>query len=110
MIDREDRLTRVRDREAVTALDLAPPLGINRRQSVGVLALLAFLVGAGVAAAFGLDAGLALDALRQHHLWLLGFVAGTPVLASILFMAIYAASVAVSAATCSAGSRARSTS
>jgi uncharacterized membrane protein YdjX (TVP38/TMEM64 family) len=77
-------------------LDLAQPLGIDRRQSLGILAVLILLVGAGVAAAFGLDAGLALDALRRHHLWLLGFVAGTPVLASLLFMAIYAASVAVS--------------
>jgi uncharacterized membrane protein YdjX (TVP38/TMEM64 family) len=77
-------------------LDLAQPLGIDRRQSLGILALLLLLVGAGVAAAFGLDAEMALDALRQHHSWLLGFVAGTPVLASLLFMAIYAATIAAS--------------
>ncbi len=96
MTDREDRLTRIPDPEALSALGLAQPLGIDRRRSVAVLALLVLATGAGVAAAFGLDAGLALDALRKHHLWLLGFVAGTPVLASFLFMAIYAASIAVS--------------
>jgi uncharacterized membrane protein YdjX (TVP38/TMEM64 family) len=97
---RKARLTHISDPEPVSALDLAPPLGIDRRQSLVVLALLVVLAGAAVAAAFGLDAGVALDVLRQHHLWLLGFVAGTPVLASILFMAIYAASVAVSVPGC----------
>jgi uncharacterized membrane protein YdjX (TVP38/TMEM64 family) len=96
MTDREDRLTRIPDSEALSALDLAPSLAINRRRGLGILALLILLIGAGAAAVFGLDSSFALDALRQHHLWLLGFVAGTPVLASLLFMAIYAASVAVS--------------
>jgi uncharacterized membrane protein YdjX (TVP38/TMEM64 family) len=61
-----------------------------------VLVLLVLLVGAGLAVAFGLDARLALDAFHRHHLWLLGFVAGTPVIASLLFMAICAASIAAS--------------
>ena len=34
--------------------------------------------------------------LREHHSWLLGFVTGAPVLASLLFMVIYAAAVAIS--------------
>ena len=94
--EREDRLARIADPEPGSPLELPQPLGIGRWQSLAILALLILLIGAGVAAAFGLDASLAIDALRRHHLWLLGFVAGTPVLASFLFMAIYAASVAVS--------------
>jgi uncharacterized membrane protein YdjX (TVP38/TMEM64 family) len=82
--------------EALSDLRLSRPLGSGRRQGLAVLALLILLIGAGVAVAFGLDARVALDALRQHHLWLLSFVAGTPVLASFLFMAIYAVSIAVS--------------
>jgi uncharacterized membrane protein YdjX (TVP38/TMEM64 family) len=89
-------LTRSSDPDALFALDLARPLGVDRRRILAVMAMLVLLLGAGVAATFGLDARLALDALRQHHLWLLGFVAGAPVLASLLFMAIYAASIAVS--------------
>ncbi len=93
---RTTRLTHISEPEPVPALDLTQPLGIDWRQSLGILALLILLIGAGAAAVLGLDARLAIDALRQHHLWLLGFVAGTPVLACFLFMAIYAASVAVS--------------
>jgi uncharacterized membrane protein YdjX (TVP38/TMEM64 family) len=93
-------LPRIPDFEALSDLGLSRPLGIDRRQGLAVLVLLVLLVGAGVAAGFGLDARLALDALRHHHLWLLGFVAGTPVLASFLFMAIYAASIAVSVPGC----------
>jgi uncharacterized membrane protein YdjX (TVP38/TMEM64 family) len=44
----------------------------------------------------GFDSQTALDFLRRHHGWLLGFVAGAPTLASMLFMAIYAAAVALS--------------
>ena len=63
------------------------------------MALLAVLVCCGaaiVSLTFGLDPQLALALLREHHNELLGFVAGAPVLASMLFMAIYAAAVAVS--------------
>jgi uncharacterized membrane protein YdjX (TVP38/TMEM64 family) len=62
-----------------------------------ILAGIATLLGAMVALlVLGFDAQLALDLLRRHHGWLLGFVAGAPTLASIVFMAIYAAAVAVS--------------
>jgi uncharacterized membrane protein YdjX (TVP38/TMEM64 family) len=59
----------------------------------GIAALLSVMVAL---VALGFDAEYALDLLRQHHGWLLGFVAGAPTLASMLFMAIYAAAVAVS--------------
>jgi len=62
-----------------------------------ILAGIAALLGVMVALlALGFDAQVALDLLRRHHGWLLGFVAGAPALASILFMAIYAAAVVVS--------------
>jgi uncharacterized membrane protein YdjX (TVP38/TMEM64 family) len=62
-----------------------------------VVAGIATLLGAMVALlALGFDAEFALELLRRHHGWLLGFVAGAPTLASMLFMAIYAAAVAVS--------------
>jgi uncharacterized membrane protein YdjX (TVP38/TMEM64 family) len=89
-------LTHRPDSDALSAFDLARPPGVDRWRNVAVAGVLVLLAGTGVAAACGLDARLALDALRQHHLWLLGFVAGAPVLASLLFMAIYAASIAVS--------------
>jgi uncharacterized membrane protein YdjX (TVP38/TMEM64 family) len=44
----------------------------------------------------GFDLQMAFDFLRRHHGWLLSFVAGAPALASMLFMVIYAAAVAVS--------------
>ncbi|MGH6901541.1 MAG: TVP38/TMEM64 family protein [Geminicoccaceae bacterium] len=62
-----------------------------------VLAGIASLLGVmGASLALGFDAGVAFDLLRRHHGWLLGFVAGAPTLASMLFMAIYAAAVALS--------------
>jgi uncharacterized membrane protein YdjX (TVP38/TMEM64 family) len=63
------------------------------------MALLAVgsMLGAMLASvALGLDLQLALELLREHHGWLLGFVAGAPALASTLFMVIYAAAVAIS--------------
>jgi uncharacterized membrane protein YdjX (TVP38/TMEM64 family) len=61
------------------------------------LTAIASLLGAMVAALIlGFDAQMALDLMRRHHGWLLGFVAGAPALASMLFMVIYAAAVAVS--------------
>ena len=68
-------MTGIPDPEALSALELAQPLGL-RRQGLAVLALVVLGLGAGVAAALGLDARLALDAFHRHHLWLLGFVAG----------------------------------
>jgi uncharacterized membrane protein YdjX (TVP38/TMEM64 family) len=61
------------------------------------LLAVASILGAAIASlALGLDPRLALDILREHHGWLLGFVAGAPALASMLFMVIYAAAVAIS--------------
>jgi uncharacterized membrane protein YdjX (TVP38/TMEM64 family) len=51
---------------------------------------------AATALTFGVDLGLALDLLHAHHGRLLNFVAGAPALASILFMTLYAAAVAIS--------------
>ncbi len=62
-----------------------------------VLAGIASLLGVMVALlALGFDAQIALDLVRRHHWWLLGFVAGAPTLASMLFMVLYAAAVALS--------------
>jgi uncharacterized membrane protein YdjX (TVP38/TMEM64 family) len=46
--------------------------------------------------AFGLDGQLGLDAVRRHHAVLASFVSGEPLLASLLFMGIYAFAVAIS--------------
>jgi uncharacterized membrane protein YdjX (TVP38/TMEM64 family) len=73
----------------------AAPGNRGRGGVVVILAVLVMLTGA-VAFALGFDAGLALDALRTHQEWLRGFVAGAPVQAALLFMAIYALGVAVS--------------
>lgn len=64
---------------------------------LSLIGLVALLVGGGVAAiALGLDGQFGLDALRRHHARLAGFVTGEPVLASILFMIVYATGVAIS--------------
>jgi uncharacterized membrane protein YdjX (TVP38/TMEM64 family) len=61
------------------------------------LSLLALLiVGFPTIFLLGFDSHLGLDVLRRHQLELLGFVAGQPVLATLLFMAVYALAVAVS--------------
>jgi uncharacterized membrane protein YdjX (TVP38/TMEM64 family) len=70
--------------------------GQDRRKSLalaGIAAILGVMVALLV---LGFDSKMALDLLRRHHGWLLGFVAGAPALASMLFMVIYAAAVAVS--------------
>jgi uncharacterized membrane protein YdjX (TVP38/TMEM64 family) len=70
--------------------------GPGRRKSLA-LAGIAAILGVMIALLIlGFDAQTALDLLRRHHGWLLGFVAGAPTLASMLFMMIYAAAVAVS--------------
>jgi uncharacterized membrane protein YdjX (TVP38/TMEM64 family) len=69
------------------------------RRPPGSLALsaLAALLGVMIAVlVLGFDAQTALDLVQRHHGSLLGFVAGAPALASMLFMVIYAAAVAVS--------------
>jgi len=63
---------------------------------MALLAVAAILAAAIASLALGLDLQLAFELLREHHDWLLGFVAGAPVLASMLFMVIYAAAVAIS--------------
>jgi uncharacterized membrane protein YdjX (TVP38/TMEM64 family) len=68
----------------------------NGRRSIALLAVAAIVGAAGVLLAMGLDLRLAFELLREHHNWLLGFVAGAPLLASMLFMVIYAAAVAIS--------------
>lgn len=68
----------------------------NRRRSLALLTVASILGAAIASLALGLDLGLALELMREHHSWLLGFVAGAPVLASMLFMVIYAAAVAIS--------------
>ena len=63
---------------------------------MALLAIASILGATTVSLALGLDLQLALELLREHHSWLLGFVAGAPVLASMKFMVIYAAAVAIS--------------
>jgi uncharacterized membrane protein YdjX (TVP38/TMEM64 family) len=72
------------------------PSGIGSCSGMAIGGLLALLLGGGVAIAFGFDSDWLLALLREHHHWLLGFVAGAPVMASLLFMVIYALAVAVS--------------
>ena len=63
---------------------------------MALLAVAAIVGAAILLLALGLDLRLAFELLREHHKWLLGFVAGAPLLASMLFMVIYAAAVAIS--------------
>jgi uncharacterized membrane protein YdjX (TVP38/TMEM64 family) len=95
--ERGSRLQPIPDPAAGLPPDLSGPPGNHGRGSVVViLAVLVLLIGAVAALAFGIDARVAVDAFRAHHYWLLGFVAGAPITASLLFMAIYALAVAVS--------------
>ena len=72
------------------------PVDAGRRWGIVIGALLALLVCGTGALALGVDPGVVLALLREHHYWLLGFVAGAPIAASLLFMAIYALAVAIS--------------
>jgi uncharacterized membrane protein YdjX (TVP38/TMEM64 family) len=74
----------------------AAVVGGNRRRGMALLAVASILGVATASVALGLDLDLALELLHEHHGWLLGFVAGAPALASMLFMVIYAAAVAIS--------------
>ena len=58
--------------------------------------LVALLVGATATAALSFDPDWLLGLMREHHHRLLGFVAGAPVTASLLFMVVYALAVAIS--------------
>jgi uncharacterized membrane protein YdjX (TVP38/TMEM64 family) len=54
------------------------------------------LVVVGTAAGFGLDGQVGLAMLREHQAAVLGFVAGEPLLASLIFMIVYGLAVAIS--------------
>jgi uncharacterized membrane protein YdjX (TVP38/TMEM64 family) len=74
----------------------ATVVGGTRQASIALL-VVATMLGATLASlALGLDLQPALELLRAHHGWLLGFVSGAPILASLLFMVLYAAAVAIS--------------
>jgi uncharacterized membrane protein YdjX (TVP38/TMEM64 family) len=76
------------------------PPGRGRVNSASLLSLagLVLLLVGGVlgAIALGLDGQLGLDAIVRHHAHLASFVSGKPLLASVLFMALYAFAVAIS--------------
>lgn len=72
------------------------PLDAGSRRGIVIGTLLALLGGGAAAVALGFDPGVVLGLVREHHHWLLGFVAGAPIVASLLFMAIYALGVAIS--------------
>lgn len=64
---------------------------------IGWLLLLGLLtIGIPVAFALGFDSADGLEAFHRHHLRLVGFVAGEPLIASLLFVCMLALSVAVS--------------
>ncbi len=68
--------------------------GVSRWSLIGLLAL---LIGGIIAVvALGLDGALGFDAVLRHHATLSSFVSGDPLLASILFMAVYGVAVAIS--------------
>jgi uncharacterized membrane protein YdjX (TVP38/TMEM64 family) len=71
------------------------PSGVGGRGGIVAGALVALVVGAAAAFALGFGSDTLLAFVRAHHHWLLGFVAGAPVMASLLFMAIYALMVAI---------------
>jgi uncharacterized membrane protein YdjX (TVP38/TMEM64 family) len=68
--------------------------GVSLLSLAGLVVLL--VGGAAAALILGLDAQQGLDAVHRHHQRLAGFVTGEPVLASILFMVVYATGVAIS--------------
>jgi uncharacterized membrane protein YdjX (TVP38/TMEM64 family) len=63
---------------------------------MALLVVASMLGGAIASLILGLEPQTVLELLREHHSWLLGFVTGAPILASLLFMVIYAAAVAIS--------------
>ena len=94
--ERGSRLDHPTNHWAGACADLgAPPVQDKWRRWV-LASLLVLVSGAGLALALGFDAQSALDVLRRHQLGLLAFVAGAPLVASMLFMAIYAIGVATS--------------
>jgi uncharacterized membrane protein YdjX (TVP38/TMEM64 family) len=87
-----------RDSDAAVRAGIASwwPVKAGRRRGIVIGALLGLLLGGGVAVALGFDPDVVLALVREHHYWLLGFVAGAPIAASLLFMTIYALAVAIS--------------
>jgi uncharacterized membrane protein YdjX (TVP38/TMEM64 family) len=84
----------VKESRVETKGDASGSGAISRLSMVVLLALLAGgLVGM---VALGLDGQFGLEAVRRHHAVLASFVSGKPLLASLLFMGIYAFGVAIS--------------
>jgi uncharacterized membrane protein YdjX (TVP38/TMEM64 family) len=74
-----------------------PPGPRTRAAQACFLTLLGVMLAVlGTAVGFGLDGQFGLALLRQHQAEALGFVAGEPLLASLIFMIVYGIAVAVS--------------
>jgi uncharacterized membrane protein YdjX (TVP38/TMEM64 family) len=88
----------LRDPDADLRASPAPwwPFEVGSRRGIVIGALAVILIGVAAGVALGLDHDAVLALVREHHRWLLGFVAGAPVMASLLFMVIYALAVAIS--------------
>lgn len=71
--------------------------GAGVASHLSLIGLLILLLG-GIAGMlmFGLEGQLGFEAVRRYHLDLARFVSGEPVLASLLFMAVYGVAVAIS--------------
>jgi len=87
-----------RDSDAAVRARIASwwPFDAGSRPGIVIGALLGLLVCSGAAVVLGFEPDVVLGFVREHHYWLLGFVAGAPIAASLLFMAIYALAVAIS--------------
>jgi uncharacterized membrane protein YdjX (TVP38/TMEM64 family) len=73
----------------------AGEVGRRPRLKVALLAVV-LLLGLAAGLTFGFDLGVALDVLRAHHGRVSNFVVEAPALASIVFIILYAAAVAIS--------------
>lgn len=83
-------------RPAASQVELTPA-PLMTQLPVAWLALLGLLIVAlPLGLAVGIDGDAGLEALRRHHLDLVGFVAVQPIVAALLFMIVFAVSVAIS--------------